>query len=100
MSGPLDAAWKELEADALASDGPIRDSDVKDAIKRNRQRIEEAARPVAPSPEPTPGLREAAWDVVLQQGRFTPGDEDNLLAVVPTKALDRLRAALNREDRA
>ena len=39
---PLDAAWAELELDALASDGRIRDSDVKDAIKRNRPRIEEA----------------------------------------------------------
>jgi hypothetical protein len=38
----LDAAWRELEMDALASDGPIRDSDVKDAIRRNRPHIEEA----------------------------------------------------------
>ena len=40
----LAAAWRELEADALASDGPIRDRDVRDAIKRNRARIEAAAR--------------------------------------------------------
>ena len=39
----LDREWFELEADALASDGPIRDSDVKDAIKRHRRRIEQAA---------------------------------------------------------
>lgn len=44
MNEPLDAAWKELEADALASDGPIRDSDVKDAIRRQRPHIEAAAR--------------------------------------------------------
>ena len=34
----------EPVADALASDGPIRDSDVKDAVKRNRPRIEAEAR--------------------------------------------------------
>ena len=39
----LDKAWRELEADALASDGAIRDRDVRDAIKRNRARIEAAA---------------------------------------------------------
>ena len=39
----LDKAWRELEADALASDGPIRDRDVREAIKRNRARIEAAA---------------------------------------------------------
>ena len=39
----LDRAWRELEADALASDGRITDRDVKDAIKRNRARIEAAA---------------------------------------------------------
>ena len=38
----LDAAWKELIADALASDGPISDADVKNAVKRNRPRIEAA----------------------------------------------------------
>ena len=46
----LDAAWRELEADALASDGPIRDSDVKDAIKRNRPHIEAAALASSPAP--------------------------------------------------
>ena len=39
----LDALWHELTLDALASDGPIRDSDVKDAIKRKRTRIEAEA---------------------------------------------------------
>ena len=43
LTQELDAAWRELEADALASDGPIRDRDVRDAIKRNRARIEAAA---------------------------------------------------------
>ena len=38
----LDAAWRELELDALASDGPIRDRDVIDAIKRQRPHIERA----------------------------------------------------------
>lgn len=41
----LDAAWRELEADALASDGRITDADVKGEIRRNRPRIEAAARP-------------------------------------------------------
>lgn len=40
---PLDAAWQELEYDALASDGAIRDSDVIDAIQRNRGKIEALA---------------------------------------------------------
>lgn len=39
-----DEAWRELEADALASDGRITDSDVKNAIRRNRGRIEAAVR--------------------------------------------------------
>jgi hypothetical protein len=43
-SEALDKAWYELEADALASDGCITDRDVKDAIKRNRARVEAAVR--------------------------------------------------------
>lgn len=40
----LDAAWRELEIDALASDGRISDADVKNAIRRNRPRIEAEVR--------------------------------------------------------
>lgn len=35
-----DAAWRELIADALASDGRISDADVKNAVKRHRPHIE------------------------------------------------------------
>lgn len=57
----LDKAWRELELDALASDGPIRDADVKNAIKRNRPRIE-AALATPPLPDAT-GLVEALEDI-------------------------------------
>jgi len=40
----LDKLWDELLMDALASDGPIRDADVKNAVKHYRARIEAAAR--------------------------------------------------------
>jgi len=40
----LDAAWKELVLDALASDGRISDADVKNAVARHRPRIEAEAR--------------------------------------------------------
>ena len=39
----IDRAWRDLEFDALASDGRITDADVKNAIKRHRARIEAAA---------------------------------------------------------
>jgi hypothetical protein len=53
-------AWHELLADALASDGPIRDSDVKDAVKRNRPHIEAAVLRAARSSTPLDdGLSEA-----------------------------------------
>jgi len=42
MTDELEKAWAELLLDACASDGPIRDNDVRDAIKRNRPRIEAA----------------------------------------------------------
>lgn len=37
---PTDPLWDELIMDALASDGPIRDRDVKDAVARWRPKIE------------------------------------------------------------
>lgn len=43
MSEPttdLDRLWLEMEIDALASDGPIRDADVRNALGRWRPRIE------------------------------------------------------------
>jgi hypothetical protein len=40
----LDALWDELLLDALASDGPIRDADVKNAVKHYRPRIETESR--------------------------------------------------------
>jgi hypothetical protein len=39
----LTSEWRELEADALASDGRITDADVKNAIRRHRAAIEQAA---------------------------------------------------------
>jgi hypothetical protein len=36
----LDALWNDLLLDALASDGPISDADVKNAVKRMRPAIE------------------------------------------------------------
>ena len=40
----LDALWFDLFADALSSDGPISDADVKNAVKRARPKIEDQAR--------------------------------------------------------
>lgn len=40
----LNELWWDLLADALASDGPISDADVKNAVARARPRIEAAVR--------------------------------------------------------
>ena len=75
----VDAAWRELELDALASDGPIRDADVKDAIKRQRPSIEAVVRIAA--------LNEAkrAIDALVEPGYYDPRIDKALAAI------DRLR---------
>jgi hypothetical protein len=40
----LDALWADMLLDACASDGPIRDADVRQAMQRGRPKIETAER--------------------------------------------------------
>jgi hypothetical protein len=40
----LNALWADMLFDACASDGPIRDNDVREAMKRGRPKIEAEAR--------------------------------------------------------
>jgi hypothetical protein len=40
----LDELWADIELDACASDGPIKDGDVHAALQRGRIKIENAAR--------------------------------------------------------
>jgi hypothetical protein len=82
----LDAAWAELLLDACASDGPIRDADVKTAIARYRPKIEALATAET-------GLRDAALALV-SDAWYREGEE---ICTLPTRNLIRLRAALSRQ---
>jgi hypothetical protein len=55
----LDALWADMLFDACASDGPIRDADVREAMKRGRPKIEAEARATPPSLDVERLLREA-----------------------------------------
>jgi hypothetical protein len=57
---PLDDLWAELLLDACASDGPIRDNDVRQAIKHYRPKIEAAL----DRSTPAEALREALEHVL------------------------------------
>jgi len=84
---PLDKAWNELLVDACASDGPIRDNDVRDAIRRNRPIIERAALASSPAPAGLTDLLNAAETVVRHYLGATP--DEPLMTFVDIEALDR-----------
>ncbi len=91
-TGPqtLDTLWDELLFDACASDGPIRDNDVRQAVKHYRARIETEARRLTVEP-----LRAFLDTPYPNNGE---GRADRLVWYVPESAFGPLRALLAQEE--
>jgi len=82
----IDQLWADMLLDACASDGPIRDADVREAMKRGRPEIEAAVRRAT-----VERIREAV--AVLRDTWTLMGGAERVYLV----PLDDLRAILDEE---
>ena len=73
----LDALWDELLLDACASDGPIRDNDVRQAIKHYRAEIEAEARSTPAEALDRQAILDACFRAGVHLVRFRDGDDED-----------------------